>query len=168
MNLIAVSSRRAAKYLPQGVCSIAIRPHILKAPPFVIPTGHEAGLQMCKKPLREKAMSTAEVFQAKDWASRLIKLESRGPGDTDNAMRRIARRHGIEYGAIWSLRYRSPKRVWADVYTALRAAYEAECARQMEAMRHEIEITKRITGADHAAVAAAAAVVGSAEGEASR
>jgi hypothetical protein len=75
-------------------------------------------------------------------------------------MRRIARRHGIEYGAIWSLRYRSPKRIWADVYTALRAAYEAECARQMEALRHEIEVTKRIAGPAHPAVVAAEAVVG--------
>jgi hypothetical protein len=78
-------------------------------------------------------------------------------------MRRISRRHGIEYGTIWSLRYRSPKRIWADVYTALRSAYQAECARQMRALQHDIEITRAAAGSDHPAVVAASAVLGTAD-----
>ena len=109
-------------------------------------------------------MSTAEVIQAKGWMTRLVQLESRGPGDVDNALRRIARRYGLEYGALWSLRYRSPKRIWADVYNALHSAYAAECDRQMRALQHDLEITRRSAGPDHPAVVAAATVVGTTQG----
>lgn len=119
---------------------------------------------MCKKSLRSSTMSTAEVVQAKDWMTRLVQLESRGPGDTENAMRRLARRYGIEFGALWSLRYRSPQRIWADVYTALRTAYAAECERQMRALQHDLEITRAAAGSDHPSVVAAEALVGAKDG----
>lgn len=115
---------------------------------------------MCKKSLRDTSMSTAEVMQAKNWMSRLVQLESRGPGDTENAMRRLSRRYGIEYGALWSLRYRSPRRVWADIYNALGAAYARECERQREVLAHELAVTQAIVGPQHGAVVAAEAVVG--------
>lgn len=87
-------------------------------------------------------MATAEAMQARDLVGKLIQLESRGPGDTNNAMRRISRRHGIEYNAIWSLRYRAPKRIWADVYNQVRAAYQSECERQLRKLTHELETAK--------------------------
>ena len=108
-------------------------------------------------------MATAEVMHAKGWTTALIRMESRGPGDTDNAMRRLARRYGLEYGALWSLRYRSPKRIWADVHTALANAYAAECERQMRALQHDIELTTRVAGSHHPAVVAAATVVGASD-----
>jgi hypothetical protein len=93
-------------------------------------------------------MVTAEVTQAKAFASDLLRWEARGPGDTDNAMRRVARRYGIEYGQLWSLRYRAPKRIWADVLTAIREAHEAERQRQLRALAHETELTAALA-AEH-------------------
>lgn len=104
-------------------------------------------------------MVTAEVLEAKDRASELLRWESRGPGDTDNALRRIAQRHGIEYGALWSLRYRAPKRIWADVANAIATAYENERQRQMRKLAHEAEITAAVTGPNHSRVAQARAVL---------
>lgn len=105
-------------------------------------------------------MVTAEVTQAKAFAGALLRWEARGPGDTENAMRRIARRHGIEYGQLWSLRYRAPKRIWADVLTKITLAYEAERQRQLRALQHETELTAAIAaGTDLDSVSKARAVL---------
>jgi len=89
-------------------------------------------------------MVTAEVIQAKALANEMLRWESRGPGDTDNAMRRVATRYGLEYGALWSLRYRAPKRIWADVANAIAAAYENERQRQIRKLAHEAELTEAV------------------------
>lgn len=119
---------------------------------------------MCEKLLQEMQMVTAEVLQAKGLASELLRWESRGPGDTDNALRRLSRRHGIEYGALWSLRYRSPKRIWADLYTAIKAAHAAERQRQLRMLEHDIARTEATAGHSGAVVAKARAVLRQAEG----
>lgn len=103
---------------------------------------------------------TALVTEAREWANRLTLREARGPGDTENAMRRISQRYGVDFNALWSLRYRPPKRIFADVYFALRAAHEAECERQLRLLAHDLEITRAKAGPDHAAIRAAAALVG--------
>ena len=99
---------------------------------------------MDKFSLQVPQMVTAEVTQAKAFAGALLRWESRGPGDTDNAMRRLSRRHGIEYGQLWSLRYRAPKRIWADVLNKIALAYEAERQRQLRALQHDAELTEVI------------------------
>jgi hypothetical protein len=114
-----------------------------------------------KKLLREKKMDDAALIEdARKWASQLVQRESRGSGDTENAMRRVSQRYGIDFGALWGLRYRPPRRIFADTYLRLRAAYEAECERQMRLLRHELEITKAKAGAHSPAVRAASALVG--------
>ena len=92
-------------------------------------------------------------------------MKSRGPGDTQNAMRSIEREYGIDYGFLWSLRYRRDqlKIISHSVYECIRAAYREECSRQMRKLKHEIRITEEIAGADCDAVRAAKALVG--EGE---
>ena len=89
-------------------------------------------------------------------------MKARGPGDTDNAMRQIEREYGIDYGFLWSLRYRRDrlKIISLSVYEGIRAAYREECERQMRKLRHEIQITEAITGPDNDAVRAAKALVG--------
>lgn len=114
---------------------------------------------MCKTCLRVSQMVTAEVMQAKALASDMLRWETRGPGDTDNAMRRIARRHGIEYGQLWSLRYRAPKRIWADVLTKIALAYEAERNRQLQALKHDTELTEIVAGPQSNSVRKARAVL---------
>ena len=116
---------------------------------------------MSKNCLRDTQMSEAVyVDQAASWARALVGRESRGPGDTENAMRRVEYRYGIPFHVLWSLRYRVPKGILTSVFFRLQSAYVAECERQMRLLRHEIETTENVTGADDAAVVAAKAVVG--------
>jgi hypothetical protein len=117
-----------------------------------------------KTSLQDDAMNEAAIVDDARllWRS-LVTRESRGPGDTDNAMRRLARRHGLDYGALWSLRYRPPKAVLAGFYLSLRSAYAAECERQLRLLRHELEITKAKAGPDLNSVRSAEALVGSPE-----
>jgi hypothetical protein len=122
-----------------------------------------------QKPLQDQQMSDVAlngvdaddtwVDSAARWAEALVKAESRGPGDLDNARRRIARRHGLSHSILWRLRYRRPRDVLASVYFTLRSAYETECARQIDRLAHELEVTKAIAGADGRAVRAAQALV---------
>lgn len=103
--------------------------------------------------------ASAEVAEAKVWSNWLLHQESRGPGDTANAMRRVAQRAGVGYGELWALRYRAPKRVWADFYHKLAMAYRAECERQQALLAHELEKTRLIAGTNHTAVRKAEALV---------
>lgn len=102
---------------------------------------------------------TAYVDQAASWARWLTNREARGPGDMENAWRRLATRYGVDWRVFWALRYRKPRGIETSIYARLCAAYQAECERQMRKLRHELEITKQIAGPDHASVAAASAVV---------
>ena len=107
----------------------------------------------------------AYLDQAALWSKDLTRMKSRGPGDIENAMRNIEREYGIDYGFLWSLRYRRErlKVISVSVYERICAAYREECARQVRKLRHEIEITERIAGPDSNAVRAAKALVDSQE-----
>jgi hypothetical protein len=47
-----------------------------------------------------------------------------------------------------------------SIYERLKAAYRVECERQIRKLRHEIEVTETIAGANSPAVAAAKAALG--------
>jgi hypothetical protein len=124
---------------------------------------HERDLQVFKKSLREDRMSdVAYLDQAERWSKDLTRMRSRGPGDVENAMRSIEREYGVDYWTLWRLRYRRSalRDIGVSAYMRLKAAYQAECERQMRKLQHEIEITEQVAGADAAAVVAAKAVVG--------
>lgn len=115
---------------------------------------------MCENLSRERAMTDAAyVDQAAEWAKTLTQRESRGPGDIENAWRRLEARYGVPASAFYSLRYRKPKGILASMYFRLRSAYEAECNRQIRKLQHDIETTKAKAGPNHAAVVAAEALV---------
>ena len=120
---------------------------------------------MRKKDL--KMSDTAYLDQAAIWSKDLTRMKARGPGDTENAMRRIEREYGIDYGFLWSLRYRRDRlrTISISVYEGIRAAYRAECERQMRKLENEIIKTEQVTGPDNAAVRAAKALVGKSVGE---
>jgi hypothetical protein len=103
----------------------------------------------------------AYIDAAQKWSKDLTRMKARGPGDTENAMRLIEREYGIDYGFLWSLRYRRERlrTISISVYEGIRAAYRAECERQMRKLEHEIVITKKIAGTSNAAVRAAEALV---------
>lgn len=108
---------------------------------------------------------TETAATARSWANELLRRESRGPGDMENAMRRLETRYGIPWRIFWTMRYRPPTDVLTGVFVKLGAAYRAECERQERLLRHEIEITKLKTGTVSAAVRAAEALVGEAAGQ---
>lgn len=117
---------------------------------------------MCKKFLPRSPMSTAFVDEAADKAKWLVHREMRGPGDLENAMRRVETRYGIPFGALWALRYRKPKDIMTSVYVGIVAAHDAECDRQMKLLEHERTITKAKTGIAARLVRAADALLGQA------
>lgn len=114
---------------------------------------------MRKNPLRESPMSDVYVDQAANWAKRLTQTEARGPGDLENAWRRLEARYGVPWRVFWSLRYRKPSDIGAALYARLEAAYQAECERQMRRLEHALEITKQTSRSNPAVVAEVQAVV---------
>lgn len=115
--------------------------------------------------MRKKGLpmsDTAYLDQAAGWSKDLTRMKSRGPGDLENAMRRIEREYGIDYGFLWSLRYRRDrlKTISLSVYERIRAAYRSECERQMRKLEDDIRRTEAIAGLDSDAVRAAKALVG--------
>lgn len=118
---------------------------------------------MSKEFLQESKMTDSYVDQAAEWANSLTRVETRGPSDQPNAWRRLESRYGIPAHTFWSLRYRRPRDIAVSIYMRLQAAYQAECERQTKRLLHEIEITKKVAGASHAAVVAAEALVGEEE-----
>lgn len=85
------------------------------------------------------------VDEAATWADLLVRREHRGPGDTvEAARRRTARKHRLPERLLWALRYRKPKRIWADLYKRLELAVAAEIQSQEARLAHDIAITKAI------------------------
>jgi hypothetical protein len=101
------------------------------------------------------------VQAAAAFASGLTLMRSRGPGDIPNAMRSIEREYGIGYSFLWGLRYRRDrvKDVGASIFFKLRAAYEAECSKQIRKLEHEVSIARQIAGASDPDVCTAQTVV---------
>lgn len=92
---------------------------------------------------------SAYLDEAAKWSKDLTRMRSRGPGDTENAMRSVEREYGVEYGVLWRLRYRRSqlKDIGVTAYMRLKAAYEAECQRQLRKLKNEIAITEAACGA---------------------
>jgi hypothetical protein len=122
--------------------------------------GNHGGRSMKRKSSlsKDQAMQSA-VTEAQTWAKAIVKRESRGAGDLENAMSRLANRHsGVTRSMLWSLLYRPPKDMLVSKYVSLRQAYIAECERQENALRHEREITQAKSLVGKAFVAASDAL----------
>lgn len=118
---------------------------------------------MFKKFLTGRQMSeTAFVQEAAQWSRELTQMRVRGPGDAENALRRIEQEYGINYWTLWQLRYRlaAVKKISAGTYALIKAAYDAERHRQFNKLKRDIERTETVAGAFDPAVVAAKAVVG--------
>jgi hypothetical protein len=110
---------------------------------------------MSKSSLRQSVF----VDECAEWALALTQRECRGPGDMENAWRRLEARYQVPTTTFWALRYRKPKDILASVYFRLREAYETECNRQIRKLQHELEITKAKAGAAHPVVVSVEALV---------
>ncbi|MFZ5713058.1 MAG: hypothetical protein ACOY3N_09480 [Bradyrhizobium sp.] len=82
-------------------------------------------------------------------------------------MRAIERDYGLDYWFLYQLRYKRDrlKFLSVSVYERLKAAYQAECERQVRKLQDEIATTEKIAGADHRAVRAARTLVGPSMGK---
>lgn len=109
----------------------------------------------------------AYLDQAAVWSKDLTRMRARGPGDLENAMRAIERDYGLDYWFLYQLRYKRDrlKFLSVSVYERLKAAYQAECERQVRKLQDEIATTEKIAGADHRAVRAARTLVGPSMGK---
>lgn len=85
---------------------------------------------------------TSAAEDARRLANELIRMESRGAGDTESAMKRLGRRYGLNWRVFWTLRYRRPADVFVSVYQKLNDAYRAECGRQLRKLEHELQIAQ--------------------------
>lgn len=110
-------------------------------------------------------MSDAYLDRAANWADLMVKRESRGPGDIDNARHRVAQRHGVPYSTFFALKWRKPKcpqRI-RGIYEQMREAYLNECKRQVACLEQEIQITEALSGPDHSVVVEVKALVDAAK-----
>lgn len=89
-----------------------------------------------------KLVYQSGVSEAQMWASHMVLREARGPGDTENAMRRLENRYGIPWRVFWNLRYRTPADVMVGLYRQLQAAYTMECERQERLLAHERHVAE--------------------------
>jgi hypothetical protein len=85
------------------------------------------------------------VETAAKWVRSMVQRESKSPGDTVNAMRRISKRYSIPYSLLWSLKYRPPKDLYVSAYQKLEKAYESEINRGINSLRQERAITQAKT-----------------------
>jgi ribosomal protein L29 len=81
---------------------------------------------------------TAVAF-ASGYARRLVEGEARRSGQPlKGAARAVARRLRTSHGSIWSLLFRPPKQVNADLLFALEGAVDQEINREIEALKNEL------------------------------
>lgn len=86
---------------------------------------------------------SAYVERAAGWSHSLTLIFSRGPGDYDNAMRRMSDALGLRYRSIWALRYRPPKTLAAETYEPLRLAHDI-ALREADLAAYYTDVTSRI------------------------
>jgi hypothetical protein len=96
--------------------------------------------------------STNEVQQmtleaASYYADELLKLEARGPGDTEGALFRLEQRYGIGPNQITHLRAGRAKSCDVSLFARLRLAYLDLCEKKLRMLQHKIEI-ERVSGDD--------------------
>lgn len=117
---------------------------------------------MRKKELEKGKLMSAATFvaEAGKLANAMVQREMRGPGDLDNAMRRVEAKFGVPYQSLWNLRYRPPKEIAAHVYAGILNAYDEQCARQARLYQHEAAIAKAKGGVSAAFARAADRVAG--------
>jgi hypothetical protein len=95
----------------------------------------------CEKVSRseQKSMSaTVYVDRARGMARFLEDREAHAVGDRELARKRIEQRYGIAGSMLYSLRYRPPKQIAADIYAKLCTAVEDVAQRQIKILEIEI------------------------------
>ena len=79
---------------------------------------------------------------ATEYVRRMVARESRGPGDTEGAMRRLEQRYGLGFWQLSHIRGGRAKTIEVGLYSRIRSAYLDYCERQISLLEHEIAIEK--------------------------
>lgn len=87
-------------------------------------------------------MSTALLIQSRERAAYIVNRESRGPGDLDNAMRRLETKRGVPYTVLWAFRYRPPKDILVSIYLKIECAFNEVCEEERKRLEHSIQISR--------------------------
>lgn len=82
------------------------------------------------------SMSTA---LASEYVRRMVERETAGNGDVENAIRRLARKHGLSFWQIMHLRAGRAKSITVDAFWTIRAAYLDYCEQQISDLQKEVE-----------------------------
>ena len=83
-----------------------------------------------------KAMSTAV---ASEYVRKMVERETAGNGDVENAVKRLARKHGLSFWQIMHLRAGRAKSITYDAFTSIRRAYLEYCEAEIRALQLEIQ-----------------------------
>lgn len=92
-----------------------------------------------KKQQGNEAMSTAI---ASEYVRKMVERETAGNGDMENAVRRLARKHGLSFWQLMHLKAGRAKAISIDAFTTIRMAYLNHCEEQINQLRREVEAAR--------------------------
>lgn len=84
----------------------------------------------------KKVMSTAV---ATEYVRKMVERETSGNGDVENAVRRLARKHGLSFWQIMHLRAGRAKTITVEAFGTIRRAYLDYCEAEIRALQREIQ-----------------------------
>lgn len=90
-----------------------------------------------------KAMSTAV---ATAYVRKMVERETAGNGDVENAVRRLARKHGLSFWQVMHLRAGRAKSITVEAFAAVRRAYLDYCEAEIRALQEEIRMDQERHG----------------------
>jgi hypothetical protein len=91
-------------------------------------------------------MSTAIAFE---YVRKMVERETAGNGDVENAVRRLARRHGLSFWQLMHIRAGRAKVMTIEAFTSIRKAYLDYCEAEVRALQDEIKRDRERYGDDH-------------------
>lgn len=89
-------------------------------------------------PKSRKDVPAMSVAVATGYVRRMVQRESKGPGDIENAMRRIEQTYGLPFWSLWYLRKGKAKTCDTSLFARIEGAYLDMCQREVNGLLHEI------------------------------
>lgn len=80
--------------------------------------------------------------EASGFVRRMVENETRGWGDTDNALTRLEAKYGLSFWTLHNLRTGRAKTVEASLFNRIKAAFVDQCGRHAARLLHEAEMAK--------------------------
>lgn len=94
---------------------------------------------MSENQIQERGNKLMSTAVAAEYVRKMVARETAGNGDVENAVRRLARKHGLSFWQIMHLRAGRAKSITVDAFTSIRRAYLEYCEAEIRALQHEIE-----------------------------